>query len=362
MALTVHRFQSCLSSVTASLLAGVVAHDHIGGVAADAAQLWGTPASKVYTPAAAPELLRELGRMAQGDARDSATLRRAAAFVIDVSGRLPKVVSANIAVLLPFLECDSHMLRSALVNALGAILLQATSEVVVSATSAAGGGDGGDGSAAAGDEAGSSGASLSATARDTLYDVLAARAMDVHSFTRAAVLRTWTTLVAAAAVPAPRMLPLATLAAGRLADKGALVRRAAAGLLRSLVDNNPFGPRLHAGAFREQEAAAAAWLAAHPLPEAPRSMDALAASVAESEAAVAAAAAAGGGAAPAAVHCHAARAPPLERHSSGSELGGAVRRRAGGRRAGCRRAHAVQDGQRRHGEHSVRFVRAGRLH
>lgn len=282
LAIICRKFPTTIAAVAAGLVASITAADHAGAVVAEIVGLWARPGCAVECPAAAAEVMRELGRMggtgeeaaAGGDAgaaaasaggsaaasKDTGGLKRAATFLMDSTERVPGVVHANLAVLLPYLECESHTMRSALVAALAKIITR-TPTAEAAATAAAS--DGG----AAGDS-GSGG--LAAGTRARILDVLLHRIYDVHSLTRAATLKAWATLAAHACIPADETLLRVTRAAGdRLRDKSAMVRKAAGALLRALVENNPYGGSLDAALFKQQQAAAQAWLEAHPPPAAP---------------------------------------------------------------------------------------------
>ena len=287
------RFPALITSTTVGLVSALTTHDHAASVAADIVVLWGSSSSSadaqdVNTAAdaqsvaaeeegrrplcagAASDLLRELGRMGGGGGgadnnsstggipRDSAGMRRAASFIVEVSDRLPSLVLSNVSVLLPFLEADAYTLRSALVTALGNIVGRVFNASRMGVTASTGG-DNATASAAAAAAANNTSV-MSEKTRDALLDTLLARAMDVHSLTRAAVLKAWVALVEAGAVPPERLADVARLAVGRVCDKGAMVRRAACTLLRALLEYNPFGGRTEAAWFEAQVAAAEAWL------------------------------------------------------------------------------------------------------
>jgi hypothetical protein len=254
------RFPALITSTVPALVDAVTKHEHATACVADVVEAWAGASSSTPAPHAVADLLRELGRLhassssssssgaggasssgAAAPAKDAAGVRRAAALIMDVSSRCPALVLANVSVLLPYLDCDSHTLRSALVTTLGNIVAQSFN----TATAAA------------------AGEAFSASTRDALLDVLVERAHDVHAFTRAAVLRSWITLAQATAIPLDRVPAATALAVDRLRDKGALVRRTAVQFLRSLLENNPFGPRVDPAVFAGQVAVAEAWLAAN---------------------------------------------------------------------------------------------------
>jgi hypothetical protein len=286
LALCVARFPSVGAAAVVALVEAVSKYEHAvgvavelveltsaglapgGGMAVDAAGEGGDVArglphgGRFFAPSVAAELLRDVGRITSGDAGGA---KRASTFIIDVSERCPALVLANMAALLPHLDSDNATLRSALVTTLGNIVARsfnsATAEAMAKTAVAAAVASGGDPATAAAEAA-----SLSTRTRDALLDALADRVYDVHSYTRAAALKAWSGLASTAAVPLDRFERITRVAADRLMDKGALVRKAAATLLRTVLEANPFGPRVDAGAFKAQFVTVNAWLKAHSPP------------------------------------------------------------------------------------------------
>ncbi len=89
----------------------------------------------------------------------------------------------------------------------------------------------------------------SASARDTLLDVLQERVRDVHANTRAAVLKVWISLCSEDALPIERTHAIAAIAVDRLRDKTSTVRSAAMQLVAALLENSPFGTSLNPSMF-----------------------------------------------------------------------------------------------------------------
>lgn len=294
------RFPSVAATAVVTIADAVSKHEHAVAVAVDLAELMscgltpqgGLPSSvlgagngekeegsgpsatveglpyggKYFAPQAAAELLREVGRVSPGGGEGSgSSLKRASAFIMEVSERCPPLVLGNLACLLPHLDSDNATLRSALVTTLGSIVARsynsATAEAAAKAASAAALVSGGDPLAAAQEAA-----EGSKRRRDALLDALADRIHDVHSYTRAAALRAWCSLTTSTAVPMDRFGPVAALAVGRLMDKGSLVRKMAAQLLRTLLENNPFTSVVDPSALRSSLAAVDAWLKVHAPP------------------------------------------------------------------------------------------------
>lgn len=82
-----------------------------------------------------------------------------------------------------------------------------------------------------------------------MVDILLERARDKSSYTRSKVLQTWANLCVESAVSIGHWNLVAHVAAGRLEDKGAIVRKSALQLLTTLLQFNPFGPSLRIGPF-----------------------------------------------------------------------------------------------------------------
>lgn len=80
--------------------------------------------------------------------------------------------------------------------------------------------------------------------RDSVMNLLIERAHDKSYFTRAAILKTWASLLEANAVPVRHFSTVCDIALDRLVDKTAMVRKNAINLLTAILDNNPFGGML----------------------------------------------------------------------------------------------------------------------
>jgi condensin complex subunit 1 len=87
--------------------------------------------------------------------------------------------------------------------------------------------------------------------RDELLDILMERVRDINSFTRAAALRVWSTLLENEAIPVNRIGSVAEVGVDRLYDKTAVVRKGAIGLITCLLDYNPFSGDLNAEHYQE---------------------------------------------------------------------------------------------------------------
>ena len=173
---------------------------------------------------------------------DTAAARAVGTFLVELTERLPRAVAAGFAPLVAHLGGRSHAIRSGIIGAAASLLHRAYGE---------GGGPGSDGSgtsaaAATGDPAA---ALARLRTKQHLLDLLVERAYDTSAFTRARALHAWAALADRGSLPLGHWLCVTRLAADRLEDRAALVRRAALGLLQALMLYNPFGPVLPAGSF-----------------------------------------------------------------------------------------------------------------
>lgn len=172
------------------------------------------------------ELVREMASLdVDALARDAVASKSVSTCISAIAERKHEVIKGNLAGLLAHLDGPSYMMRNGIVHAIGILIRE------------------------------------SPRANDPLLDTLSERAMkDANAFTRSKAMQTWAALAQAAVIPV-RFFPLVSaVAASRLDDKGAVVRKAAAQLLGTLLRTNPFGPQLklsHFEAKLEQERKAA---------------------------------------------------------------------------------------------------------
>ena len=186
-----------LNTIVAALVDLMSTYDHIAGLAAELC-------GNVKENTLGNELLREVSRLDVNDVG----IKNVAPFLSELAGVRPKVVLSNIPIILPLLESEVYVLRSAIVNAIGYILLRGEEEETVA------------------EEEGDRPAKMNATNRSSLFDILCARTRDVTSFTRAASLKTLNELTEKQSLPLDRVGPVTEIAIDRLRDKTVMVRRA----------------------------------------------------------------------------------------------------------------------------------------
>lgn len=165
--------------------------------------------------------------------RDSPAVRNVAAFLEDLASTVPHFMHANRMVVLPLLNCKCYTIRNAVITTLGKIcsLSRTSAEMTAgeSAESSSGGGNAADG-----------GSGLDKETRDELLDLLLERAHDISAYCRSRCLRTWVDLCETGAIPRTKLLPAVLAASDRLADKSAIVRKAALTFLEKVFEHCPF--------------------------------------------------------------------------------------------------------------------------
>jgi len=223
-----------LEQVTTALIHLLNKYEHLPGPIAELAS---TAADRFENAHLAAALIREVGRVDPYDyklqqASDAVGVRCVGNFLSEIAERMPKTTMTNMSVLMPHLDGEAYSLRSAIVSVLGHLLISQKDVVAVS------------------DHHDNATAPLLRTKQGFL-DLLVERVHDTSAFTRARVLNTWATMAEAKAIPLSHWLVVTDLAIGRLSDKGALVRKAAMGLLATLLGFNPFAPQLPSATFAE---------------------------------------------------------------------------------------------------------------
>jgi len=196
---------------------------------------------------------------------EGAAAKAAGAFLVELAERMPRTVGGCVALLVPHLGGKAFALRSGIVATMAILVHRAFSD------DPGEGEEGAEGEGANGGAGGTNGggegrnqprerSEPSAVTRarlrtkQHLLDILLERSRDKNPFTRARVLGAWAYLADRGSLPLGHWNAVAALAAARLEDRVALVRKGALHLLTALMLYNPFGPVLP----RERFAASAA--------------------------------------------------------------------------------------------------------
>ncbi|XP_030925777.1 condensin complex subunit 1 [Quercus lobata] len=176
----------------------------------------------------ASALVREIGRTNPKDyVKDTAGAENIGRFLVEIADRLPKLISTNIGILVPHFGGESYKIRNALVGVLGKLVAKAFKD----------------------DEGEVSSKSVRLRTKQAMLEILLERCRDVSAYTRSRVLQVWAELCEEHSVSIGLWNEVAEVAAGRLEDKSAIVRKSALNLLIMMLQHNPFGPQLRVASF-----------------------------------------------------------------------------------------------------------------
>ena len=227
IAATVDSAPCLLNTVVSALVDLLHTYDHMAPLCAELCTIVKESPSNIL----ATELLREIGRLDTDGYSDSSAagnkasgIKNVAPFISELAAVRPRVVLSNISLLLPHLDSEPYVLRSAIINSIGHILVREDHSLVE--TKADKDGDSGDES----DEESNTIKEQRqmvrlAKTRSSLFDILCDRTHDITSFTRAASLKVLNDLTEKQSLPLDRIMPVTAIAIDRLQDKTVMVRR-----------------------------------------------------------------------------------------------------------------------------------------
>eukprot|EP00250_Pteridium_aquilinum_P008672 c18119_g1_i1 orf=229-4548(+) len=214
-----------ITQSTAAILHLLHKHEHLPVYLAEAVA---SAEKKYHDGSLAVALIREVGRLNPKDyARDGVGADNIGKFLVELADRLPKLVTTNVGVLMPHFGGESYKIRSALISVFGKLVSKASKEIDVNGASE----------------------TSRLRSKQAMIDVMMERSRDMSAYTRSRVLQTWAELCEEHAVSIGLWNQVADMAAGRLEDKAAIVRKSALQLLATLLQYNPFGPQLRTAAF-----------------------------------------------------------------------------------------------------------------
>ena len=214
IAATADSCDSLLGTIIAALMDLMHSFEHLAPLCAELCTL-------VSTNRLGVELIREVGRLdtrgssGSDSAHKASGIKFVAPFVCELALCRPQLVLANISHLLQHLETEPYYLRSAILIALGHIVGYIGLALKPNHS---------DSSSADAVECETSPGKLQKS-RTALLDILQERSLDVSSYTRSAVLKSWIRLVDSDSIPVERILPVARMAIDRLQDKTVIVRK-----------------------------------------------------------------------------------------------------------------------------------------
>ncbi|KAK7886913.1 hypothetical protein WMY93_026534 [Mugilogobius chulae] len=190
--------------------------EQLPSVFAQAVSVWSTEYS---IRAVIGEVIREIGLKSSEElAREGSGVKAFAAFLSELGSLVPELLMPYISVLIAHLEGESHMMRIAVCEVLGEILVRVLC---------------GDGL----DEAGKAD-------RDRFFDTLQEHLHDTNSHVRARVIQVFTRIVNSKALPLCRYSEVMKLTVGRLMDKSINVVKSAIQLLAAFIAHNPYSCKL----------------------------------------------------------------------------------------------------------------------
>ena len=186
---------------------------------------------------------------------EGAAAKAAGAFLVELAERMPRTVGGCVALLVPHLGGKAFALRSGIVATMAILVHRAFSDDPGEGEEGEGADGGGEGRNQPRERSEPSAVTRARLrTKQHLLDILLERSRDKNPFTRARVLGAWAYLADRGSLPLGHWNAVAALAAARLEDRVALVRKGALHLLTALMLYNPFGPVLP----RERFAASAA--------------------------------------------------------------------------------------------------------
>ncbi|OMO50666.1 Condensin subunit 1 [Corchorus olitorius] len=176
----------------------------------------------------ATSLIREIGRTnPKAYLKDTAGAENVGRFLVELADRLPKLMSTNIGLLVPHFGGESYKIRNALAGVLGKLVAKAFKDVEGEVSSKC----------------------VRLRTKQAMLEILLERCRDVSAYTRSRVLQVWAELCEEHSVSIGLWNEVAAVAAGRLEDKSAIVRKSALNLLIMMLQHNPFGPQLRISSF-----------------------------------------------------------------------------------------------------------------
>ncbi|KAG0620104.1 hypothetical protein M758_4G189600 [Ceratodon purpureus] len=212
--------------VTSTILNLLHKYEHLSVYLAELVAL---AEEKYHNSSLSVAVLREIGHINPDDfKRDNSGADSVSSFLVAMAERLPKLMTGNLSIITPHLDGESYKMRNGIVQVIGTLIVKTSKDPSVDA---------------AGDEM------ARLRNKQGMVDILLERARDKSSYTRSKVLQTWANLCMESAVSIGHWNLVAQVAAGRLEDKAAIVRKGALQLLTTLLQFNPFGPRLRIGPF-----------------------------------------------------------------------------------------------------------------
>ena len=194
----------------------------------------------------AAELMAEIGHMNMSEVAKSGNgVKNVGVFLVSFAEVCPSLVAQYLPSIMHQIDSDVYQIRSAILQAIGAVVayIHSTQDSTLSKPEETQSEDA---------EDKQRNTEYLNRVRETMLDVMVERTYDNNAFTRAAVIKVWSSLVDSGSVPVRRIGYVAEIAVDRLADRTAAVRKAALNLLTTLIECNPFNANLDISIFRRR--------------------------------------------------------------------------------------------------------------
>ncbi|XP_075468792.1 condensin complex subunit 1 isoform X2 [Ascaphus truei] len=222
LGVTVKRYNHMLSA-SVKVIQLLQHFEHLAPVLVQAVTLWAT---EYNMKPIVGEIMREIGQKCSQDlSRESSAVKALAAFLTELSERIPAIMMPSISVLLDYLDGESYVMRNAVLTIMGEMVIRVLS----------------------GDQL----EEAEKRTRDHFLDTLQEHVHDVNTFVRICVLHVYNRVVQEKALPLTRFQSVVTLVVGRLFDKSVTVCKSAIQLLASFLANNPFTCKLSSADLQE---------------------------------------------------------------------------------------------------------------
>ena len=194
----------------------------------------------------AAELMAEIGHMNMSEVAKSGNgVKNVGMFLVSFGEACPALIAQYLPSIMHQIDSDVYQIRSAILQAIGVVVAYIHSTQDSSVPSP-------EDNASEDLEDKQRNTEYLNRVRETMLDVMVERTYDNNAFTRAAVIKVWSSLVESGSVPVRRIGYVAEIAVDRMADRTAAVRKAALNLLTTLIECNPFSANLDISIFRKR--------------------------------------------------------------------------------------------------------------
>lgn len=218
IATTVNSTDCLLNTIVSALVDMLHSYEHMAPLVAEICALVNDePKNKL-----AFQLLKEIGSLdgnSESESNGKASgIKNVAPFLNFLAEKKPDFMLEHIGLVLSHLKSEPYNLRSAILTAIGHILIQCNmaekekeddrqedidNDIIESENES----------------------KKLIKMKGNLYDLLLEHVYDISSYTRVAVLKTWATLIEAQVLPVDKLAPITKIVIDRLQDKTVMVRR-----------------------------------------------------------------------------------------------------------------------------------------